>query len=93
VDSDVDVVRGALGRAADAVHRDPELADAFLEAPSVRGVDAVNDFSMTFTLLAQVQPGKQWEVSRELLRAAQAELRATGVLGGEPVEAEEPAEA
>jgi small conductance mechanosensitive channel len=80
IDSDLDVVRAALGRAADAVHADPELAGLFLEAPSVRGVDAVNDFTLTFTLHAQVQPGQQWDVSRALLRAAQAELRSAGVL-------------
>jgi small conductance mechanosensitive channel len=86
VDADVDIVRGALGRAADTVQADPELADLLLEAPSVRGVDAVNDFTMTFTLHAQVQPGQQWDVSRALLRAAQSELRAAGVLRGEAVE-------
>ncbi len=88
LDADVDVVRGALGRAADAVQADPELTDLLLEAPSVRGVDAVNDFTMTFTLHAQVQPGQQWEVSRALLRSAQAELRGAGVLRGEAVESE-----
>ncbi|WP_233275948.1 mechanosensitive ion channel family protein [Isoptericola variabilis] len=88
VDADLDVVRAALGRAADAVHADPELTGSFLEAPSVRGVDAVHDFTLTFTLHAQVQPGQQWDVSRALLRAAQAELRAAGVLrAGETVEA------
>ena len=80
VDTDVDVVRAALGRAADAVQADPELSPLLLEAPSVRGVDAVNDITMSFTLHAQTRPGDQWEVSRELRRRAQAELRAAGVL-------------
>ena len=82
LDSDVDVVRTALGRAADAVQADPELSPLLLEAPSVRGVDAVTDFSMTFTLHAQTRPGEQWGVSREMRRLAQAELRAAGVLQG-----------
>ncbi|SKC78100.1 mechanosensitive ion channel family protein [Krasilnikoviella flava] len=80
IDADVDVVRAALGRAADAVQADPELSPLLLEAPSVRGVDAVNDITMTFTLHAQTRPGDQWEVSRELRRLAQAELRRSGVL-------------
>ncbi|MFC7879731.1 mechanosensitive ion channel family protein [Isoptericola sp. NPDC057391] len=80
VDTDVDVVRAALGRAADAVQADPELSPLLLEAPSVRGVDAVNDITMSFTLHAQTRPGDQWEVSRELRRRAQAELRTAGVL-------------
>ncbi|PZR55191.1 mechanosensitive ion channel family protein [Xylanimonas oleitrophica] len=83
VDADVDTVRAALGRAADAVHGDGELAPHFLEAPSVRGVDSVTDFSMAFTLHAQVRPAKQWDVSRALLGAAQRELRAAGVLSTE----------
>ncbi|MCA5893331.1 mechanosensitive ion channel family protein [Isoptericola sp. NEAU-Y5] len=80
VDADVDVVRAALGRAADRVQADPELAPKLLETPSVRGVDSVDDFSLLFTMLAQVRPGEQWEVSRELRRIAQAELRAVGVM-------------
>ncbi|WP_277212491.1 mechanosensitive ion channel family protein [Isoptericola croceus] len=85
VDADIDVVRAALGRAADAVAIDPELADQLLEPPSVRGVDAVTDFSMTFTLHAQVNPGTQWDVSRALLRAAQAQLRRARVLRADAV--------
>ncbi|MFD6179347.1 MULTISPECIES: mechanosensitive ion channel family protein [unclassified Isoptericola] len=80
VGSDVDVVRAALGRAADALQADPELSSVLLEAPSVRGVDAVNDATLTFTLHAQTRPGDQWEVSRELRRLAQAQLREAGVL-------------
>lgn len=91
VDTDVDVVRAALGRAADTVAADPELADELLEPPSVRGVDAVTDFSMSFTLHAQVNPGMQWDVSRALLRAAQFELRDAGVLRSEATDAIESA--
>ncbi|MFE5293354.1 mechanosensitive ion channel family protein [Isoptericola sp. NPDC056618] len=80
LDADLDTVRAALGRAADGVQADPELSPLLLEAPSVRGVDAVNDITMSFTLHAQTRPGDQWEVSRELRRRAQAELRAAGVL-------------
>ncbi|MCK0118848.1 mechanosensitive ion channel family protein [Isoptericola sp. S6320L] len=89
VDADVDVVRAALGRAADAVAADPEWADEFLEPPSVRGVDAVTDFSMSFTLHAQVKPGMQWDVSRAMLRAAQAQLRGVKVLRTDAVESGE----
>ncbi|MFC8599181.1 MULTISPECIES: mechanosensitive ion channel family protein [unclassified Isoptericola] len=80
VDADVEVVRAALGRAADAVQADPELSALLLEAPAIRGVDAVSDISMTFTLHAQTRPGDQWTVMRELLRLAQGELRQAGVL-------------
>jgi small-conductance mechanosensitive channel len=90
LDADVGVVRAALGRAADAVQADPELSPLLLEAPSVRGVDAVNDITMSFTLHAQTRPGDQWEVSRELRRLAQAELRGAGVLVA-PTEVEQAA--
>ncbi|MFE6969636.1 mechanosensitive ion channel family protein [Isoptericola sp. NPDC057653] len=80
VGSDVDLVRAALGRAADALQSDPVLSSVLLEVPSVRGVDAVNDATLTFTLHAQTRPGDQWEVSRELRRLAQEQLREAGVL-------------
>jgi small-conductance mechanosensitive channel len=84
VDSDVDTVRAALGRAADAVAADTAYATEFLEPPAVRnGVDTVSDISMSFTILAQVRPGVQWDVSRAMLLAAQAELRTAGVLRSE----------
>ncbi|WP_344248552.1 mechanosensitive ion channel family protein [Isoptericola hypogeus] len=86
VGADLGVVRAALGRAVDRVHADPELAHLFFEAPSVRGVDASTDFSMTFTLHAQVRPGEQWEISRALRETAQEELRTAGVLGAEALE-------
>ncbi len=80
LDADVDAVRAALGRAADRVQADDELAPHLLEAPSVRGVDAWNDITMTFTLHAQVRPAMQWDVSRALLGAAQDELRRARLL-------------
>jgi small-conductance mechanosensitive channel len=86
VDADVDTVRAALGRAADAVAADDTYGPEFLEPPAVRnGVDAVNDYTMSFTVLAQVRPGMQWEISRELLRASQRELRTAGVLRSDVV--------
>ncbi|WP_418277404.1 mechanosensitive ion channel family protein [Isoptericola jiangsuensis] len=86
VDTDVDLVRAALGRAADAVAADETYAAEFLEPPAVRnGVDAVSDFTMAFTVLAQVRPGMQWEISRELLRASQRELLAAGVLRSDAI--------
>jgi small conductance mechanosensitive channel len=81
VDAPVDAVRAALGRAADRVQADEELAPHLLEAPSVRGVDAWNDITMTFTLHAQTRPAMQWDVIRALLGAAQEELRGAGLLG------------
>ncbi|MFP3712881.1 mechanosensitive ion channel family protein [Puerhibacterium sp. TATVAM-FAB25] len=80
LDADVDQVRAALGRAADRVQADDELAPHLLEAPSVRGVDAWNDITMTFTVHAQVRPAMQWDVSRALLGAAQEELRLARLL-------------
>ncbi|MBL0887071.1 mechanosensitive ion channel family protein [Myceligenerans indicum] len=80
VGSDVDVVRTALGRAADRVQEDPETSSALLEAPSVRGVDSVDAFTITFTLHAQVRPGEQWVIARALRAAAQEELLREGIV-------------
>ncbi len=87
VGADVDTVRTALGRAADKVQHDPNLADHLLEAPSVRGVDAVDAASLTFTLHVQTRPAKQWEVERALRLAAHHELRGAGIIASSaPVE-------
>ncbi|GAB3173008.1 mechanosensitive ion channel family protein [Myceligenerans halotolerans] len=80
VGSDATVVRAALGRAVDRVQEDPETSSALLEAPSVRGVDNVDSFSLTFTLHAQVRPGEQWLIARALRVAAQEELLREGIV-------------
>lgn len=78
--TDVDAVRAALGRAVDRVKNDRELADSLLETPSVRGVDAVDQGGLTFTLHAQVRPAQQWAVARSLRVAAHAELLTAGIV-------------
>jgi small-conductance mechanosensitive channel len=78
--TDVDAVRTALGRAVDRVKNDPELADSLLETPSVRGVDAVDQAGLTFTLFAQVRPAQQWVVARALRVAAHAALLNAGIV-------------
>lgn len=78
--TDVDAVRAALGRAVDRVKNDPELADSLLETPSVRGVDAVDQGGLTFTLHAQVRPAQQWAVARSLRVAAHAALLDEGIV-------------
>ncbi|GAB4083825.1 mechanosensitive ion channel family protein [Myceligenerans cantabricum] len=80
VGSDVEAVRAALGRAVDRVQDDSDTSSALLEAPSVRGVDSVDAFTLTFTLHAQVRPGEQWPVARALRAAAQEELLREGIV-------------
>lgn len=86
VGSDVDAVRTALGRAADRVRTDPRLAEFLLEAPSVRGIDAVDTAAVTFTLHVQTRPAKQWEIERALRSAAHSELLASGIVASSAVE-------
>lgn len=78
--ADVDAVRTALGRAADRVQSDPRLGGHLLEAPSVRGVDAVDGASLTFTIHVRTRPAKQWDVERALRVAEQQELLAAGIV-------------
>jgi small conductance mechanosensitive channel len=78
--TDVDAVRAALGRAVDRVKNDPELGDSLLETPSVRGVDAVDQAGLTFTLHAQVRPAQQWVVARSLRVAGHSELLNAGIV-------------
>jgi small-conductance mechanosensitive channel len=78
--TDVDAVRAALGRAVDRVKNDPALGDSLLETPSVRGVDAVDQGGLTFTLHAQVRPAQQWAVARSLRVAGHSELLNAGIV-------------
>ncbi|WP_369371638.1 mechanosensitive ion channel family protein [Promicromonospora sp. Populi] len=78
--TDVDAVRAALGRAVDQVQNDRDLGDSLLETPSVRGVDAVDNMGLTFTLHAQVRPAQQWLVERALRTAAHTALLGAGIV-------------
>jgi moderate conductance mechanosensitive channel len=81
--SDVDAVRAALGRAADAVHEDDVLSHYLLEAPAVQGIDVSDAGGLEFSVRVRTRPAMQWEVERALRTRVHAELVRAAVLGTE----------
>ncbi|MCL1800118.1 MAG: mechanosensitive ion channel family protein [Promicromonosporaceae bacterium] len=81
--TDRDATRAALGRAADRVMSDLEFTPYLLGTPSVRGIDKLTDDHYHYTVHVKVRPGKDGEVNRAILRAAQEELVEAGIIGSE----------
>jgi len=77
--SDRGLVRAALGRAIDTVSTNPELHSVLLETPSIRGIDSITNGFYVFTVHGKVRPGSDFDVSRALREAAQAELTQAGI--------------
>ena len=80
VGSNIDVVREALSRAVMTTQEDEGISAYLLEAPVVRGVDAITEGAYTFTMHAKVQPGRDGDVMRALLMAAYNELRTAEII-------------
>jgi small-conductance mechanosensitive channel len=64
--SDLARVREVLEGLAREVKDDPALADDLLEVPAVLGVEAVEDSEVVVRLSAQVRPGRQFELGRQI---------------------------
>lgn len=65
---DVDAVIRAMRSVAEAFWRDDEWRPALVEEPAVWGVEALADSAVNIRLVATTQPGRQFDVSRELRR-------------------------
>jgi len=77
---DLERAMGALHDAAESMANDPQWRDLFLSEPIVAGVETIEVGFVQLRLVVRTQPGRQFDVSRELrLRCARA-LRAAGIL-------------
>jgi small-conductance mechanosensitive channel len=63
---DPDRVRGVLERVAAEAREDPELGHKLYSVPQVLGVEMLGEYEVTWRLLADTKPGRQWEVARQL---------------------------
>ncbi len=63
---DVDRVLATLERIGQEMWHDEGCRPLLLEEPAVSGVEELGDSAMTLRIMVKTQPGKQWEVSREL---------------------------
>jgi moderate conductance mechanosensitive channel len=75
VDRVIDVLRDI----ARAMWSDPAWHPLLTEEPSVLGVDALADSAVTIRVQATTQPGKQFEVGRELRRLIKNRFDAEGI--------------
>ncbi len=65
---DVDRVIAVMREVAGELWRDEEWKARLVEEPGIWGVEALGDSSVDIRLVATTQPGKQWEVAREVRR-------------------------
>jgi len=65
---DPDRVIAILEELAEEIYADPLFGALLLESPTVPGVEAFGDSSITIRMLAKTLPLKQWDVARELRR-------------------------
>jgi len=63
---DVGRVLAVLERIGQEIWQDETYRPFLLEEPAVSGVEELGDSAMTLRIMIKTQPGKQWEVSREL---------------------------
>lgn len=67
-DTDLGQAMTVIKEAADGVWRDNLPHATILEEPAIAGVQAFGENSIAIRLMAKVEPGEQWAVSREIRR-------------------------
>lgn len=61
-----DKVRHTLERVAEAAKTDTEIGRAMYATPEVLGVEMLGEYDVTWRVIADTKPGKQWDVGRQL---------------------------
>jgi moderate conductance mechanosensitive channel len=59
-------VRSVLEGVASAAEKDPQIGRSVYATPQVLGVERFGDFEVTWRLIAETKPAKQWDVGRRL---------------------------
>ena len=78
-EEDQDRVLAVLGSSAEAFAEDPVFAGSLVEPPRVLGPISLGDAAVMMRVEAKVEPGKQWELGRELRRRILADCEREGV--------------
>lgn len=81
---DVDWVAGLLRSVGQELIEDQELGGFLLEAPRVLGVDKMTGTQVELLMQVRTQPGRQWQISRELRRRIKTALDRAGVNFADP---------
>ncbi len=80
-----DEVIAVLKEAALSVSSDPDYKDAFLDAPTLLGVDAIKGSQVTYPIILKTKANQQWGAKRELQRRIRLALEQHHMLPGDPL--------
>lgn len=80
VSADVSEVTGLLRRIGAEAYADPEVRPLLLDQPTVMGVEAIGVTQMRVRIVARTQPGKQFEVGRDLRARIVEEFNRAGLV-------------
>ena len=83
--ADPDEVVAVLREAAMSVRNDPAFQDAFLEDPTLLGVDAIKGSQVTYPVILKTRANQQWGAKRELQRRIRLTLAEHHMLPGDPL--------
>ncbi|MFQ5812794.1 MAG: mechanosensitive ion channel family protein [Anaerolineae bacterium] len=78
-EEDIGRVMAALEKIGHDLYQDEELAPMLLEEPRVSGVEALGDWAVTVRIMVKTEPGKQWDVARELRRRIKESFEREGI--------------
>ena len=78
-EEDIGRVMAALGKIGHGLYQDEEFAPLLLEEPTVSGVEALGDWAVTVRIMVKTEPGKQWNVARELRRRVKESFEREGI--------------
>jgi len=78
-EEDIGRAVAALGEIGRDLYQDEEFAPLLLEEPTVTGVEALGDWTMTIRIMAKTKPGEQWNVARELRRRIKETFEQEGI--------------
>lgn len=76
---DIERVLATLERVGQEMSQDEGYHPLLLEQPTVSGVEELGDSAMTLRIMVKTQPGKQWEVSRELRKRIKETFEEEGI--------------
>jgi small-conductance mechanosensitive channel len=78
-------VRRALERVAAEAKEDPELGRNLYARPQVLGVEMLGDYDVTWRMIAETKPGRQFETERALRERVKVAFDADGIESPQPM--------
>ncbi len=81
-DEELSRVFAAIDRVGDDLARDPSWSGDIIKAPRALGVEQFSDVGVQVRVLGDAQPGRQWDVMRELRLRLKRAFDADGIRAG-----------